>query len=78
VAKETDAAIAYFGDLYRQFGDWNLALAAYNQGERHVAQAIEHGGARDALALAEQGQLNDYVATVLAGVVVLGNPEIVD
>jgi peptidoglycan lytic transglycosylase D len=78
VAKETDAAIAYFGDLYRQFGDWNLALAAYNQGERHVAQAIERGGARDALALAEQGQLNDYVATVLAGVVVLGNPEIVE
>ena len=78
VAKETDAAIAYLGDLHRQFQDWHLALAAYNEGERHVAQAIAEGGARNAFVLADQGRLNDYVATVMAGAVVLANPEIVD
>ncbi len=78
VPKETDAAIAYLGDLHRQFRDWHLALAAYNEGERHVAQAIAEGGARNAFVLAEQGRLNDYVATVMAGAVVLANPEILD
>ncbi len=77
VAKETDAAITYLGFLRRQFGDWHLALAAYNQGESHVARAIGETGSRDPFALAKQGHLNDYVSTVMAGVVILANPEIV-
>ena len=76
VAKETDAAIAYLGHLHQQFGDWHLALAAYNQGERQVARAIGETGVRDPFALAAQGRLNDYLATVMAGVVILANPEI--
>jgi membrane-bound lytic murein transglycosylase D len=76
VAKETDAAIAYLGHLHRQFGDWHLALAAYNQGERQVARAIGETGLRDPFALAKQGRLNDYLATVMAGVVILANPDI--
>jgi hypothetical protein len=77
VAKETDAAIAYLGHLHRRFGDWHLALAAYNQGETHVARVISETGSRDPFALANQGDLNDYLATVMAGVVILANPEIV-
>ena len=77
VAKETDAAIAYLSYLHRQFGDWHLALAAYNQGESHVARAIGETGSRDPFALTMQGHLNDYLSTVLAGVVILANPEIV-
>jgi soluble lytic murein transglycosylase-like protein len=76
VAKETDAAIAYLADLHRQFGDWYLALAAYNQGESHVVRAIGETGSRDPFELAKQGHLNDYMATVMAGVVILANPEI--
>ncbi len=76
VAKETDAAIAYLAHLHRQFGDWHLALAAYNQGESQVARAIGDAGSRDPFALAKQGHLNDYLATVMAGVVILANPEI--
>ncbi len=77
VAKETDAAIAYLADLHQTFGDWHLALAAYNQGPREVTRVMGEAGSRDALALAEQGNLNDYVATVLAGVLILANPELV-
>ena len=76
VAKETDAAIAYLGHLHRQFGDWHLALAAYNQGEHQVARAIDETAVRDPFALAKQGRLNDYLATVMAGVVILANPDI--
>lgn len=75
-SKETDAAIAYLGDLYQQFGDWHLAIAAYNQGEHQVARAISKSGVRDAFALAKQGDLNDYLATVMAGVVIVANPDI--
>lgn len=75
VAAATDAAIAYLGYLHRQFDDWHLAVAAYNQGERAVARAIAVTGSRDPFALANQGYLNDYLATVMAGVVILANPE---
>ena len=39
----TDAALRYLGDLQRRFGDWTLALAAYNCGETTVANVL--GGA---------------------------------
>lgn len=39
----TDAALRYLTDLQRRFGDWTLALAAYNCGETKVANVL--GGA---------------------------------
>lgn len=40
VLAATDAALNYLQDLYGMFGDWTLALAAYNWGEGAVSRAI--------------------------------------
>ncbi|MEN2428149.1 lytic transglycosylase [Chromobacterium vaccinii] len=40
VTDATRAALDYLQNLYAQFGDWNLALAAYNWGEGNLARAI--------------------------------------
>lgn len=40
VYKATEAAVKYLRQLYHRFGDWELALAAYNCGPSRVRQAI--------------------------------------
>lgn len=44
VYKSTDAACRYLKDLYDTFGDWELALAAYNCGPGNVRKAIRRAG----------------------------------
>lgn len=46
--KSSQAAAKYLKDLYNSFGDWTLAIAAYNCGRNNVLKAIKRaGGARD-------------------------------
>jgi len=40
VMASTQAALDYLQKLYNQFGDWHLALAAYNWGEGNVARSM--------------------------------------
>jgi membrane-bound lytic murein transglycosylase D len=40
VLASTRAALDYLGRLHKQFGDWHLALAAYNWGQGNVQKAI--------------------------------------
>lgn len=42
--KSSKAAAAYLKSLYTQFGDWTLALAAYNCGPGNVTKAIQRAG----------------------------------
>jgi membrane-bound lytic murein transglycosylase D len=46
--KSTEAAVRYLKDLYGIYGDWHLAIAAYNCGPGNVNKAIHRsGGKRD-------------------------------
>lgn len=46
--KSTEAACKFLKSLYATFGDWNLAIAAYNCGPGNVNKAIHRsGGKRD-------------------------------
>ncbi|GIV40278.1 MAG: hypothetical protein KatS3mg033_2078 [Thermonema sp.] len=42
--KSTEAACLFLKDLYHMFGDWHLALAAYNCGAGNVRRAIRRSG----------------------------------
>ncbi|MBI1941299.1 MAG: lytic transglycosylase domain-containing protein [Acidobacteria bacterium] len=68
--KSTAAAARYLKDLYVQFQDWPLALAAYNAGEGRVQRSLDSLGARDFWTLSRQAALPDetrrYVPAVLA------------
>jgi len=44
--KSTEAAAKFLKFLYQRFGDWHLALAAYNSGPGRVDQAIKRSGGK--------------------------------
>lgn len=68
--KSTRAAAHYLRDLYALFGDWPLALAAYNWGEGRVAKIVRRTGIRDFWVLADRALLPletmNYVPAVIA------------
>jgi len=43
----TEAAVQYLSDLYDQFGDWTVAIAAYNCGPGNIRKAIRRSGKTD-------------------------------
>jgi membrane-bound lytic murein transglycosylase D len=51
--RSTDAAILFFKDLYQRFGDWHLAMAAYNAGYGAVLRAVTRFNSNDFWELAE-------------------------
>ncbi len=71
----TDAAMSYLGTLHRQFGDWFLALAAYNYGENGVARAIQEQGKRDYFELYLPYETRRYVPRLAAAKLVYERPE---
>ena len=78
--KSTRAAAKYFKNLYRQFGDWNLALAAYNCGPGCVDRAVQRTGYADYWKLREMHALptdtDQYVPVILAFIVMAKNPSV--
>lgn len=44
--KSTEAAAKYLHNLYQEFNDWTLVLAAYNSGAGNVRKAIRKAGSR--------------------------------
>lgn len=69
VRKSTDAACRYLRYLYETFGDWQLALVAYNGGQGTVKNAIERSGGKtnhwDLLPFFTE-QMKNYVGAFIA------------
>ena len=67
--KSTRAAAMYLKDLYSEFGDWLLVLAAYNSGPVPVYRAIHRSGSRNFWALQRflpaetRGHVKRFIAT---------------
>jgi membrane-bound lytic murein transglycosylase D len=78
--KSTRAAARYFRNLYAMFGDWNLALAAYNCGPGCVDRAIQRTGYADYWKLREMHALprdtDQYVPVILAFLIMVKNPSV--
>lgn len=77
--KSTRAAARYLHDLYTQFGNWPLALAAYNAGEDAVGKAVDRAARRDFTSIARAGLLpletRNYVPAVLSAITVLNGTD---
>ena len=76
--KSTRAAARHLRDLYQQFGDWYLVLAAYNSGPGNVSRAIERTGYADFWELHKRNVLpretKNYVHIILALTLIAKDP----
>lgn len=76
--RSTRAAAAYLKDLYRQFNDWPLALAAYNAGPNRIRRALAATGATTFWQLLEQTavprETRGYVPTFFATLMIASDP----
>ncbi|MFH2056183.1 MAG: LysM peptidoglycan-binding domain-containing protein, partial [bacterium] len=75
--KSTRAAARHLRDLYNQFDDWYLALAAYNAGAGRVSGAIKSLKTKDYWKLDKKlkRETRDYVPLYLAAMIIAKNPE---
>ena len=77
-AKSTHAAARHLKDLYNQFGDWYLAMAAYNSGPGTVQAAVKRTGYADFWELYRRNVLpketRNYVPIILAVTIMAKNP----
>jgi len=78
--KATNAAVYLLSALYKEFGHWDLALAAYNSGENRVRRALRKSGHKTYWALTRTRHLpnetKNYVPKFLAGLIIAKNPEV--
>ncbi len=76
--KATRAAAHHLHDLYNEFGDWYLAMAAYNSGPGTVQSAVKRTGYVDFWELYNRNVLpketRNYVPIILAVTIMAKNP----
>lgn len=79
IIASTTAALDYLEALHAQFGDWHLALAAYNWGENQVERALERNRVRglgaDFASLSLPSETRSYVPKLMAVKQIVMSPE---
>ena len=79
IIQSTRAALDYLQRLYGMFGDWSLALAAYNWGEGSVSRAIKRnqmaGLPTDYYSLQMPNETRNYVPKLLAYKRIIESPK---
>ncbi len=70
----TRAAAKYLRNLYERYGDWFLALAAYNCGERRIDREIKRSGRNFWRMRHLPRQTRNYIPTFIAAVIIAGDP----
>jgi len=77
--KSTGAAASYLKDLYKMFGSWNLAMAAYNAGEGRIQKAMKRSSADNYWALLGTSHIKtetkEYVPRFIAASIIANNPQ---
>jgi membrane-bound lytic murein transglycosylase D len=77
--KSTVAAARYLRDLFKQFGDWYLAAAGYNAGEKRVERAIVRHETTDFWELSKYNTLpretREYIPQLIAAAIIAKDPE---
>jgi peptidoglycan lytic transglycosylase D len=77
--KATRAAAHHLKDLYNEFGDWYLAMAAYNSGPGTVQSAVKRTGYADFWQLYKRNVLpketRNYVPIIIAVTIMAKNPQ---
>ena len=77
--KSSIAYAKYMKTLYNQFGDWYLAMAAYDWGPGNVQRAVMKTGYADFWELYRRGNLpaetKNYVPGIIAAIIMAKNPE---
>lgn len=77
--RSTRAAAEYIRDLYRQFNDWPLTLAAYNAGPGRIRRALDAAGVSTFWQLLDAAVLpketRGYVPTFYATLIIATDPQ---
>ena len=79
IVKSTHAAAQHLRDLYERFGDWHLAMAAYNVGSRRIDRVRRrYGKTLDYWTMVKRRMLpretRSFVPSILAALIIFRNP----
>jgi membrane-bound lytic murein transglycosylase D len=74
VIKSTRSALGYLRKLYDEFGDWFLAMAAYNCGEGRMRESLSNQNTKNFFDLFLPEETNRYIYRIAAMKEILSNP----
>jgi membrane-bound lytic murein transglycosylase D len=73
--KATEGALAYLKNLYEEFKNWALSMAAYNAGENRIRKEIELQNSNNYFYLDLPMETERYVYRIAVAKIVLSDPE---